>query len=825
MSIETAILSAIAGVICGLVLGLLAALCRGISHLVALFLGATLLAAGIVILLADFQSAAIFVIALVLTLILYNRTQHKAGLKCKLPTKSAEELSLGRTKHRREMEYEPPRRYSYSEAETERVDKSSELSKSAEESSVGRTISESEHKLPQAAESEETSIRTKYKADMEYEPPRGYSYSEDETEKVDKSSELSKSAEESSVGRPPERWVPPQQADSEEISLPAKYRPAPRKSITKTGESRIVNTGFILESQPNDKLDPNTPLFVDKLYYFWLEVGKLLEESIEKKAVPLTKDIPEGARLVVALFPFKDELQIFPGSDIGELILQSGGTSLVIGKKPAIPDNVSKDILGRRLFFPVRTPNRAGRFSLRCSIYYNQILIQSRLVRVVVSYNPESTQDALESVVDYALAEIMHAEHLTALGESHRLSLMLNSNGDDTHTFTFFGANGGDGFKSASTINAGDLKTSADLARDALRKVSWGSGDPFNNAMEYRYQNYDLDRLEEDLIFLAERGVILYDSMIRDLSQDEDQELSKLMLSPGGRIQIALRQSPKLILPAGLFYDYPLGTNNPDTPLKLCDEFVRSLKSDRPLEETECFKGRCPNYDKLDYVCPSGFWGFRHYLGFPVSLRKGEMPTEISFKDSLEIVVGGEYKSLKMTGDHVKRLKSIRDNINLHNPLTRNQILDDLKSTRAQLIYFYCHGGYREDIKLPYLQFDDGNIAGYDLQGPKIAWPAPPHPLVFINGCHTAALDPEQAYNLVESFVERGCAGVIGTEITIFEQLACEFAEECLKQFLAGDKTIGHAIHAARLELLKKGNPLGLVYTPYATTDLSLVKN
>ena len=65
--------------------------------------------------------------------------------------------------------------------------------------------------------------------------------------------------------------------------------------------------------------------------------------------------------------------------------------------------------------------------------------------------------------------------------------------------------------------------------------------------------------------------------------------------------------------------------------------------------------------------------------------------------------------------------------------------------------------------------------------------------------------------------------GVIGTEITIFEPLATAFAEACLGHFLDG-VPIGKAIRLARLKLLQDGNPLGLVYIPFAVSSLALVE-
>ena len=97
-------------------------------------------------------------------------------------------------------------------------------------------------------------------------------------------------------------------------------------------------------------------------------------------------------------------------------------------------------------------------------------------------------------------------------------------------------------------------------------------------------------------------------------------------------------------------------------------------------------------------------------------------------------------------------------------------------------------------------------------------------PLVFINGCHTTQITPERALDFVSGFIETsGAAGVIGTEITIFEPLAVQFAEECLRRFLFENQTLGEAVRGARLHLLKQGNPLGLVYIPYALPALKLV--
>ena len=246
----------------------------------------------------------------------------------------------------------------------------------------------------------------------------------------------------------------------------------------KARETRIVNTGFAPESKANKKLK-GTTLQPDRSYYFWLDVGKLSHDTMETKPTPLPKDLPIGARLVVALFPFKDEIRIKPGSDIGELMLKSDGSAQVIGKNPAEPANISPSQLKRRLFFPVSTPDRTGTFRLRCSIYHNQMLVQSRLIRARVTNEPESIALALQSDVDYALTDTLQPAHFAPdFYPPHQLSLMLNSNGDGTHTFSLFGSDKKEFFKKECTINASKLMTLTENARAVLREVSWGSPEP-----------------------------------------------------------------------------------------------------------------------------------------------------------------------------------------------------------------------------------------------------------------------------------------------------------------------------------------------------------
>jgi len=77
--------------------------------------------------------------------------------------------------------------------------------------------------------------------------------------------------------------------------------------------------------------------------------------------------------------------------------------------------------------------------------------------------------------------------------------------------------------------------------------------------------------------------------------------------------------------------------------------------------------------------------------------------------------------------------------------------------------------------------------------------------------------------SLVEGFAYRGAAGVIGTEITIFTSLAYAFATTFFDRFAGKPpQQLGPAVRSTRLELLRRGNPLGLAYVAYGRADAAL---
>jgi hypothetical protein len=230
---------------------------------------------------------------------------------------------------------------------------------------------------------------------------------------------------------------------------------------------------------------------------------------------------------------------------------------------------------------------------------------------------------------------------------------------------------------------------------------------------------------------------------------------------------------------------------------------------------------------QLDTVCPSGFWGYRHLLGLPLSVAGADnAPTRINWQNAPRLTVAVS-TDLSLYQQHEKaiekELKTKWPDLGWDYAETRELTLRYLKDKASQIVYFYCHGGL--DNNAPYIKVGprtEEKLTRGNLRSYRIRWVST-RPLVFINGCHTTAVEPEQALEFVSGFIEvANASGVIGTEITVFEPLAKRFAEHCLRRFMVEGQSIGEAIRGARLALLKEANPLGLVYVPFVMANLRM---
>ena len=591
--------------------------------------------------------------------------------------------------------------------------------------------------------------------------------------------------------------------------------------------NRIVSTGFASLDTPDLAYNAALPLASNESYYFWFEVGDKVIGAINLTDDELvTEGLPPEAELDVVLFSLPGEIEIKRGADIGTIRLEVTNTVQVV-RTAAQPHTISdRNLLTRRLFFPVHTPSQAGSYHLRCHVYYRQNLLQSWYVTAQVMPEPAvQSHSVLTAVLDYVLSKQLAVSQLQQMGEA-QFSLLVNEKSKGSHTFRFFGRQGDEFVKEDVSIHEGTLQDLIKMTRALLREITWGDSKLYNKEKHYRYENMeDVNQFQHDLIRMAIRGYRLYDAIINPLVGNRQQErhLLSLMRTPG-QVQISLKEVANLVIPVAMIYDYKLYDNKLLAEYSVCESFLSSLEQATPLEETQCFRGECPASRQLStIVCPSGFWGYRHQLGLPVSVSQAlDAPVCITSQQppSLTVAVSTDVR-LRRRQEHETVLKSL--GCSWHYADSTEQILTVMQEETAQVVYFYCHGGLRNN--LPFLSLGLPNsdpLTRAMLRAADIYWDKV-RPLIFINGCHTTALEPDKALNLVSGFVETAqAAGVIGTEITIFESLAAPFAETFLQKFLLEGQTVGEAIRGARLRFLAEGNPLGLVYIPFVIPGLKL---
>lgn len=590
---------------------------------------------------------------------------------------------------------------------------------------------------------------------------------------------------------------------------------------------RIVNTGFAPKDTPQFPSPDDVTLVAGQSYFFWLEVGELLKDTIEVRPASLpTEHLPDEAELEVALYAMGDGFQIEESASIGKLKLNKNGV-VRVSQQPMYPPQlaVSAEMFEKRLFFPVQAAAKEGRGLLKCNIYCQGILVQSREVRAEIAAQTKPLIAALTSELQYSLASTLTAKQLNAYRE-HKLSVLLSESDQESHSLQIFGSHQ---YKKDASFDEGTISNTLREIRGGLRLAAWGKETEYQNE-PYLYESKakNLDQLSAHLFMLAKRGYNFYDALVNSFAgpgRAARKALEELMREPG-YVQLVLQKGARQVLPLAVLYDHPLDAGVPSVKsYRLCDNFRTALEQNQPLAECSCFQGNCPHREDRLVVCPSGFWGYRHYLGMPHSVKDSPFaPAEIFYSDKPEVAVASWTDvDFKYRVNHINNLKAW-NNINWKFAEDRKSTINLLKDKQLSMVYFYCHGGMSNSF--PYLLVGkDRNelIVPSLIRSEDIFW-EDSHPLVFINGCHTTSLSPEQTLNFVSAFVENAlCAGVIGTEITIFEQLAVDFSTAFFKRF-TNNVPVGKAIRDARLDILQQYNPLGLVYIPFVISGLQLVK-
>ncbi len=549
-------------------------------------------------------------------------------------------------------------------------------------------------------------------------------------------------------------------------------------------------------------------------------------------------------------FPFNDGV---PARDSGPVALRVNA--------PAFLENTEAQVIEAR-----------GRLLL----YYENNLLQAAVVKVGVARSPDVALDKDNAVeVDFVLSgTFQDVDRLTARrvqlvsGEEsagHRVAVNLTLNDDGAVGHRLLVKDAPDVPPGWIAYDPFAAKQTLDNVRRQLADCFW-TRDGTNGTVVTDWRGTPKDGLRQnngksrdqflvDLSVLAQAGEQLYNMIITQVNTGDgggawkqwDEALRKA-LATTAVIQAARTTTvpPSYVFPWALVYDYPL----PDkSRLRWCDvvnewsdDGVRTL----PPEP------QCPFHDRdwhqKNVLCPYGFWGLKHIIEQPPSglcSRDGS----VQVCDTARKVLMGPKLALAIgvTSDasldpnaiagHLERLRNIQD-VAIAPPDPADDWAKVSTALQApEIVYFLCHGEFDAGKNEPYLGVGlrDDNLDHRVYPSSLTAWARTQdltawekqRPLVFINGCHTANLEPGQVLNFVTVFTRFWAGGVVGTEVSIRLPLAIEVAERLLDKIIHHTPRIpvGQAVRDVRWELANKGNLLGLAYTPYCLADLQVVQD
>jgi len=592
-------------------------------------------------------------------------------------------------------------------------------------------------------------------------------------------------------------------------------------------EGRSVNMGFAPRDDPDSPIRSTSSLQVGAEYWFWVQVGTPDELAINEQPVELPSS-PADARISVFLRYVPDGFELQAESCRGDLMLTSDA-QVQVTRMVAGSEDLPTGRLTSCLFFPVRAPAVPGSARLGCDIYSRGLLLQSHSVDARVTVAPETAPRSLRSYATYLISTV-EPTRVQELPE-HSAAIMVVPDGLDSSTITI--ASGAAELEVTTfTISDTELKRVVEQTRGALREVSWGDREEWSpQTMHYRYSiEVDEHQLADDLGTLALNGSRLHSMLSQrstrppgESSFDEDDRLVRVLR---GRhlVQLALRGRPGRALPLAVLYDYPLDTGA--TSFSLCETFLRDFRQGL-VESGACCRGECPQSRSnvmANMICPGGFWGFRLSLGLPVNLGPApDVPVTLDRPTSPAVM--GVATDLAQLEEHRAALEDVFRASGLRYEDTREGLISSLLEEQPEVVYFFCHGGERGIY--PYLRVgarDSMAITTDFMFKRRVAWPES-RPVVFINGCHTTAMGPEKAIQWVSYFVAHASASaVVGTDITVFEDLATVFAERFFAGFVTDHLAFGEAVRSARVAVLAHGNPLGLAYVPFGMAGLAFAR-
>ncbi len=509
-----------------------------------------------------------------------------------------------------------------------------------------------------------------------------------------------------------------------------------------------------------------------------------------------------------------------------------------------------------RVILPIRAQAEGVR-RLRLCVYYQNTLLQSGVLEAAVTAGAASGRGGGAQItrqLDYVASPF-----LTQLGQSTRpaLNIFTNDTSEGTHWVGVYSSEPDAGEKLRQgqlfVFEAAHLAHLAQVERQKLSEVQEGRGHQMDSPLPLDERS--LAKLEQSLVSLAVEGFRLYNDLFLNdpsgLGMDTLRKFDAILRTPG-IISIARCRGTSTSLPWAGLYTFPLKVDRPQE-LRVCPLFKQELQANQwtgrtamnPIQDHldapgECLsQPGCPVRAAGDRgtVCPFGFWGWMHQIEQPLQQIKptsvDTVPESLQKRDFAQngVLLWKAQQKLRcavavnkqfvMEDEVYARVQSTipTQALDIERSTDANRILELIKDGGRHFYYFICHGVIRDENFQ--LEFSPGAISSAGLYPFDMDWPEQPKPLFILNACESSATRPDLIHGFLEKLRLLGVSGVVGTEVPVAVSLAIPFGS-LLMYFMLTGSSIGEAFLKLRSQLLRQGNPLGLLYAYYAPADLHL---
>ncbi|HEY4931958.1 MAG TPA: hypothetical protein VII23_10330 [Terriglobales bacterium] len=405
--------------------------------------------------------------------------------------------------------------------------------------------------------------------------------------------------------------------------------------------------------------------------------------------------------------------------------------------------------------------------------------------------------------------------------------------------------------------------------REALDRASARNG-MYRYTFQNKVNNGNPNELLDVLWDIAESGFDIFNRLIPD---EEDQKRVRATLAGSDGIHAAHIDASSVI-PWSMVYDRPViktcsHSDDETDPTARVYQVASAVcpasmpRADGAMPAMECGGQGCllnasdnevrkkagdPIYLEETVICARRFWGFMVPIEVPAQQVDGlATRSTTAMAESIRAhkpvtVAAGFNPNLEFSRTHAtdlqenvfitKQTKPAMPRASLLTPAKpgRDPLRQFLLQVDPEIVYFFCHALASLQSKGktygPALDFGRGfeGVAEDVIEAREFAgkrWTRAP--LVFINGCSSAGFSPYAPSEFITEFIKgRKAAAVIGTEVTVWEALATEMAKRFLLTFLDGKTSAGEALLKSRRSLLAMNNPLGLAYTLYGSSNLTL---